>query len=112
LQEVTQNKRLLTPREKSRHTPARKKHGRTTCQASSVKAQGIIHELLSSKLSSLHVDDLLHGVAESLEVHRMIITPNGDDSDDEMNKSNDNNYHPLSTTPIFVTAPSTKAKEN
>jgi hypothetical protein len=98
-QEVTQNKRPSTPREKSGHTPARKKHGRTTHRASSVKGQGVIPELLSAKLFSLHVDDSLHGVAESSEVHRMIVTPDGDDSDDGMNESDDDNYHPPSNAP-------------
>jgi hypothetical protein len=99
LREVTQNKRPSTPREKSGHTPARKKHGRTTHWASSVKAQGIIHELLSAELSSLHVDDSLHIVAELSEMHRMIVTPDGDDSDDGMNESDDNDYHPPSDAP-------------
>ncbi len=99
LREVTQNKRQLIPRDKSDHTPTRKKHGRMTCCASSVKAQGVIQELLVAELSSLHVDDLFDGVTKSLNVHRTIVTPHCKDADDGINKSDNNTYHPLSVAP-------------
>jgi hypothetical protein len=94
-QGASQNKRLSLPREKSGHTPARKKHGRTTHCASSVKAGGAIRELLAA----LHVDDSFDRGAGSLDLHRPIVTPDcnvagvGDLDDDT---SNDENYHPTS----------------
>ncbi len=88
-QGVSQNKRLSLPRETSGHTPARKKHGRTTRRASLVKAQGAIQEMLAA----LQVDD------ESSDLHRPIVTPNcnvarvGDHEDDS---SDNEDYHPMS----------------
>ncbi len=99
LPEVTQNKRPLIPRDKSIHTPVRKKHSGTTCHASSVKAQGVIQELLATELYSLHVDDLFDGVAKSSDVHWTIVTTDCNDADDRINKFNDNNYHPSSIAP-------------
>ena len=49
---VTQNKRPSIQREKSGHTPARKKHGDAMQRASSV-------DTLSSKMHTLHVDNLI-----------------------------------------------------
>ena len=46
----TLNKRQSIEREKSGHTPARKKHGHTTCRASSVRARVAIQEALSVKI--------------------------------------------------------------
>jgi hypothetical protein len=89
LRGVSQNKRLSLPREKSGHTPARKKHGGTTRCTSSVKAQGAFQEMLAA----LHVDD------KSSALHRPIVSPNcnvagaGDRKDDS---SNDEDYHPMS----------------
>ena len=60
----TLNKRQLIEREKSGHTPARKKHGHTTCRASSVRARVTIQEALSAEMSSLHVADSLSGRVE------------------------------------------------
>ena len=54
---VTQNKRPSIPREKSGHTPARKKHGDATQCASSVRAQAAIQDTLSSEMCTLHVDN-------------------------------------------------------
>ena len=53
----TLNKRQSIEREKSGHTPARKKHVHTACRASSVRARVAIQEALSAEMSSLHVDD-------------------------------------------------------
>jgi hypothetical protein len=62
----TLNKRQSIKREKSGHTPARKKHGHTntTCRASSVWARVAIQEALSAEMSSRHVDDSLSGRVE------------------------------------------------
>ena len=54
---VTQNKRPLIQREKSGHTPARKKHGDVTRRASSVRARATIQDALFFKMRTLHVDD-------------------------------------------------------
>ena len=58
-QGVTQNKRSSIPREKKGHTPARKKHGDVSRHASSVRVRVAIQEVLSAKMSTLQVDDLL-----------------------------------------------------
>jgi hypothetical protein len=50
-QGVTQNKRSSIPREKTGHTPVRKKHGDATRRASSVRARVVIQEALSAKMA-------------------------------------------------------------
>jgi len=82
-QGVTQNKRSSIPREKTGHTPARKKHGNATRHASSVRARVAVQEALSTKMSTLQVDDFLSGCIESSDhCQRMIITPDRDYDDD------------------------------
>ena len=63
----TLNKRQSIEREKSGHTPVRKKHAHTTCRASSVQGRVAIQEALSAEMSSLHVDDSLSGRVELLD---------------------------------------------
>ena len=80
----TLNKRQSIEREKSGHTPARKKHGHTTCRASSVWARVAIQEALSAEMSSLHVDDSLSRRVELPDNCRtMIVTPGGDEDDEQ-----------------------------
>ena len=80
----TLNKRQLIEREKSGHTPARKKHGHTTCRASSVRALVEIQEALSAEMSSLHVDDSLSGRVDLSDYcQTMIVTPDRDDDDEQ-----------------------------
>ena len=56
---VTPNKRLSIQREKSGHTPARKKHQDAMQRASSVRARTAIQDALFSEMRTLHVDDLI-----------------------------------------------------
>ncbi len=91
------NKHLSAPKETTGLTPARKKHDRMTHQASSVKARGAIQELLAAELSSLHVEDLFDGCAESSNLHQTIVTPDGDDA---LHESNDDKHHPKSKVSI------------
>ena len=80
----TLNKRQSIEREKSGHTPARKKHGHTTCRASSVWARVAIQEALAVEMSSLHVDDSLSRHVELPDNCRtMIVTPDGDEVDEQ-----------------------------
>jgi hypothetical protein len=96
LQGVSQNKRLSLPRVKLGRTPARNKRGRTMRQASSVKAQGAIQEMLAA----LHIDDLVDRGAKLTDLHLPIVTPNcnvagvGDHKDDT---SDNEDYHPDTT---------------
>ena len=77
-------------REKSGHTPARKKHAHTTCRASSVWVRFAIQEALSAEISSLHVDDSLSGRVElSDDCRTMIVTPDGDEDDERISDSAD-----------------------
>ena len=79
----TLNKRQSIEREKSGHTPARKKHLHTTCRASSVRARVAIQEALAVEMSSLHVDDSLSRCVELPDNCRtMIVTPDGDEDDE------------------------------
>ncbi len=93
LQGVSQNKRLSLLRAKLGHTPARKKHGGTTHRTSSVKARGVIQEMLAT----LHVDDLVDRGAKLSNLHWPIVTPDcdvagvGDHKDDT---SDNKDYHP------------------
>jgi hypothetical protein len=76
---VTQNKRPSIRRDKSGHTPARKKRGDTVRRASSLTASIAIQNALAADLLSLHVDDPCD---ESL--HRRVtavITPDGNCGD-------------------------------
>jgi len=52
-QGVTQNKRSSIPREKTGHTPARKKQRDATLRASSVRVRVTIQEALSAEMSTL-----------------------------------------------------------
>jgi hypothetical protein len=80
----TLNKRQSIEREKSSHTPTRKKHGHTTCRASSVRARVAIQEALSVKMSSLHVNVSLSRRVELPDnCRRMIVTPDGDVDDEQ-----------------------------
>jgi hypothetical protein len=80
----TLNKRQSIEREKSGHTPVRKKHGHTACRASSVRARVTIQETLSAEMSSLHVDDSLSRRVKLLDNCRtMIVTPDGDEDDEQ-----------------------------
>jgi len=73
---VTQNKRPMIRREKTGHTPARKKHGDATQHASSGRARIAIQEALFTKMSTLQVDDSLSGCVKSLDhCQTMIVTP-------------------------------------
>ena len=54
---VTQNKRPSIGRDKSGHTPTKKKRGDTLRRASSVKARIAIQDALAADMLSLHVDD-------------------------------------------------------
>jgi hypothetical protein len=99
LQGFSQNKRLSLLREKSDHTPARKKHGGMMHCASYVKLQGAIEELL---LATLHVNDSFNHSAEWFDLHRPIVTPNCGDVNDRDNKgdtSDNKDYHPMSIVP-------------
>jgi len=79
----TLNKQKSIEREKSSHTPTRKKHGHTACCASSVWARVVIQEALSAEMSSLHVNNLLSGRVDLSDYCRtMIVTPDGDDDDE------------------------------
>ena len=79
---VTQNKRPSIKREKSGHTPARKKHRNATQCASSVRAWATIQDALSAKMSTLQVDNLISGCIEmSDHCLTMIVTPNNNDGD-------------------------------
>jgi len=80
----TLNKRQSIEREKSSHTHARKKHGHTMCRASSVRAHVSIQEALGVEMSSLHVDDSLSRRVELPDNCRMmIVTPDGDEDDEQ-----------------------------
>ena len=96
-QGVTQNKRSSIPREKTGPTPARKKHGDATRRASSVRARVAIQEALSTKISTLQVDDSLSGCIESSDHCQMIIiTPDRDDNNDQRvdDSADDKDYDP------------------
>jgi hypothetical protein len=56
---IAQNKRMSILREKSDHTPARKKRGDTARRASSLNARIVIQETLAADMSTLHVGDSL-----------------------------------------------------
>ncbi len=91
----TLNKRQSIEREKSGHTPARKKHGHTTCHAYSVWARVAIQEALSAEMSSLHVDDSLSSRVKLPDNCRtMIVTPDGDEDDKQRinDSADDSNY--------------------
>jgi hypothetical protein len=75
----------------------RKKHGgHTTCCASSVRARVAIQEALSAEMSSLHVDDSLTGRVELSDYCRkMIVTPDGDEDDEQRidDSADDSDYN-------------------
>ena len=74
-QGVSQNKRTSIPRDKSGHTPARKKHGNATRRSASVKARVAIQEALSAEMSTLHVDDSLPRHVEPSDNCRTTLWP-------------------------------------
>ena len=91
----TLNKRQSIEREKSGHTPARKKHGHTMCHASSVWARVAIQDALSAEMSSLHVDDSLSRRVELLDkCQTMNVTPDRDEDDEQRidNLADDSDY--------------------
>jgi hypothetical protein len=91
------NKHPSSPRETTGLTPARKKHGGTTRRASSVKARAAIQELLAAELSSLHIEDLFDGCAESSDLHWTIVTPDGGNA---LHESDNDDHHPESVVSI------------
>jgi hypothetical protein len=108
---VSTNKRLSLPREKLGHTPARKKRGRTMRCASSIKARGVIHELLAA----LHVDSLTNRGTESSNLHLPFATPHGDDGDDSNgghNKGNTSNDKDYDLSSVFLPPPSRLPTQN
>ena len=99
---VAPNKRPLIPREKSRHTPARKKHGDPACRASAVKARVAIQEALSAKLSTLQVDYLFNAHVGLPDERLMIqVTPDGDDDNERL----DNSKMTIRTPRLFQNSP-------
>ncbi len=101
---IALNKRPSIEREKSSHTPVRKKLGNPTRRASSVRARVAIQEALSADMRSLHVDDSFNACVELSDQRRtMIVTPNGDDDNyDSVDDSDDDVYDPA---PVANTPP-------
>jgi hypothetical protein len=95
---ITLNKRPLIKREKSSHTPTKKKHGNPTRRASSVWARVAIQEALSADMRSLHVDNLFNACVESWDqCQMMIVTPDSNDNNnDSVNNSDNDIYNPAS----------------
>ena len=94
----TRDLRSPIPREKTGHTPARKKHGDVTRRASSVRARVAIQEALSAEMSTLQVDESLSGrIVESF-------TPDRDDDDDQCvdDSGDDEDYDhaPIANPPL------------
>jgi len=92
----TLNKRQSIEREKSGHTPVRKKHGHTMCRASSVRARVAIQEALAVKMSSLHFNDSLSRRVELPDNWQtMIVTPDGYEDDEQciIDDSADDSYY-------------------
>jgi hypothetical protein len=101
---ITLNKTPSIERGKSSHTPARKKHRNLTRRASSVRARVAIQEALSADMCSLHVDDLFNACVETSDQHRtMVVTPDGDDDNDDSVDDSDNVVY--SPTPVANTPP-------
>ncbi len=75
----------------------RKKHGgHTTCRASSVRARVAIQEAISAEMSSLHIDNSLTGRVELSDYCRkMIVTPDGDEDDEQRidDSADDSDYN-------------------
>ena len=95
---VTQNKRPSIQREKSGHTPTRKKHGNATRRASSVRARAAIQDALSAEMSTLQVNNSISGRIETLDhCLTMIITPDNNDEDDQCvdDLADDEDYDPV-----------------
>jgi len=75
----------------------------TTCRASSVWACVVIQEALSAEMSSLHVDDSLSGRIElSDDCRTMIVTPNGDEDDELIDNSADDDAPVANPTPKLL----------
>ena len=104
----TRDLRSPIPREKTGHTPARKKHGDMTRRASSVRARVAIQEALSAEMSTLQVNDSLSGriVESSDHCQMMIITPDRDDDDDQCvdDSADDEDYDhvPIANPPPLI----------
>jgi len=106
---VTQNKILSIQREKSGHTPARKKHRNATHRASSVRARAAIQDALSAEMSTLQVNDSISGRIETSDhCPTMIVTPDNNDDDDQRvdDSADDEDYDraPVSNPPPPITA--------
>ena len=92
---VTLNKRQSIEREKSGHTPARKKHGNPTRRVSSVRARVTNQEALAAEMSSLHVNNSFNAPVVPLdECRTMIVTPDGDADEECVEDSDDDDYDP------------------
>ena len=92
---VTLNKRQSIEREKSGHTPARKKHGNPTRRVSSVRARVANQEALAAEMSSLHINNSFNApVAPSDKCRTMIVTPNGHADEECVKDSDDDDYDP------------------
>jgi len=93
-------------REKSGHTPTRKKHGNATRHAFSVRARAAIQDTLSAKMSTLQVEDSISGCIETSDhCLTMIVTPNNNDDDDQCidDSADDVDYDPV---PVATPPPS------
>ena len=100
-------------REKSDHTPPRKKRGDTAHRASSLKARIVIQETLAADMSTLHVGNSLDAREETSDLRRAsVVTPDGDDDDDEpFNESDNNDYNLESVAPPKQQKKTVKKKE-
>jgi hypothetical protein len=98
---VTQNKRPSIRRDKSGHTPARKKRGDALRRASSVKARIAIQDALAADMLSLHVDDPCDESSQRRVT--AVVTPDGDcgnaDGDCGDADSDDEDYSPDPVAP-------------
>jgi hypothetical protein len=98
---VTQNKRPSIRRDKSGHTPARKKRGDTLSRASSVKVRIAIQDALAGDMLSLHVDDPCDESSQRRVT--AVVTPDGDcgDADGDCGdaESDDEDYSPDPVAP-------------
>jgi hypothetical protein len=84
-------------RERTGHTPAKKKHGRSMRCASFITAYGLIQEQLASELSLLHVS--LSLCNDSIDLNQTNVNPDGvavHNSHDFGDTSNNNVYNPTS----------------
>jgi hypothetical protein len=109
----SQNKHVPTPREKTGHTPARKKHGGVMRHALFAKARGAIQELLALELFCI---PSLTALLKAAILHRIppIVTPIGDAPANIKNNglsSNDDDYIPMPES-LLLPLPTQKHKVN